>query len=388
MTKIGNERLAGRIDFWSRSIALLFAAVLAQSTIAKAEADMGIEKTVYGKLSDGTQVDLYTLTNSHGLVCKIMTYGGIITELHVPDRNGKSADVVLGCDSLKAYEQDHSYFGAILGRVANRIAKGRFTLDGKTYTLAINNPPNSLHGGKKGFDRMIWKASTDRREDAVSLRLTYSSPDGEEGFPGTLNVTVTYTLNDKNELRTDNEATTDKATPVNLSNHTYWNLAGAGNGEVLDQVLMLAADNYTPFDSTLIPTGEIAPVKGTYLDFTKPTSIGAHFTEFTNRAPGYDNNFVIDGGGRRVVFAARAVDPNSGRALEVWTDQPGVQLYTPNYRDNSKPSKHGAIYRGFGAFCLETQAFPDTINHPDFPQSTIRPRQTYHRVTVWKFSTQ
>jgi len=349
---------------------------------------MGIEKKAYGKLADGTQIDLYTLTNHHGLVCKIINFGAIITELHVPDRNGKTADVVLGYDDLNSYRANYSYFGATLGRVANRIAKGKFTLDGKTYTLAINNPPNHLHGGIHGFDKKVWQAEPTTGNDSVSLRLTYTSPDGEEGYPGNLKSTVTYTLNDKNELRMDYEATTDKATPVNLSNHTYWNLAGAGNGEVLDQVLTLAADNYTPFDATLIPTGEIAPVKGTLLDFTAPTPIGARFGGFMDHAPGYDNNFVLNGGGKKLAFAARVIERRSGRVLEVWTDQPGVQLYTPNYHDNKTPMKHGAIYRGYGAFCLETQAFPDTINHPNFPSCTLRPGETYRRTTLWRFSTQ
>lgn len=347
---------------------------------------MGIEKSVYGTMPDGTEVDVYTLTNSHGLVCKIINYGGIITELHVPDRDGKLADVVLGFDDLKSYREHNPYYGCILGRVANRIAKGRFTLDGHTYHLAINNGPNSLHGGIIGFDKKVWHAEALTNKDSVSLRLSYTSFDGEEGYPGNLKSIVTYTLNDKNELRTDYEATTDKATPVNLSNHTYWNLAGAGNGEIINQVLTLNADHYTPFDSTQIPTGEIAPVKGTLLDFTAPAPIGARFDQFTNHAPGYDNNFVINGGGKKLTFTARVTDPKSGRVLEVWTDQPGVQLYTPNYKGNKTPSKHGAIYSGHGAFCLETQNFPDTINHPNFPQCTVRPGDVYRRATVWKFS--
>lgn len=379
---------AGRCLFRKTFVPLLLAVLVAKSSMAQPEVRMGIEKKTYGKLPDGTQIDVFTLTNHHGLLCKIINFGAIITELHVPDRNGKSADIVLGYDDFDSYRESHSYFGATLGRVANRIAKGRFTLDGKTYTLAINNPPNHLHGGIRGFDKAVWQAEPTGGDDSVSLRLTYTSPDGEEGYPGNLKTAVTYTLNDKNELRMDYEATTDKATPVNLSNHTYWNLAGAGNGEVLDQVLTLAADNYTPFDSTLIPTGEIAPVKGTLLEFTSPTPIGAHFAEFKNREPGYDNNFVINGGGKKLAFAARVLDPRSGRILEVWTDQPGVQLYTPNYRNNKTPMKHEAVYHGYGAFCLETQAFPDTINHPDFPSCTVRPGETYRRSTMWKFSAQ
>jgi len=345
-----------------------------------------IQKTHFGTLPDGTQVDLYTLTNSGGLICKIMTYGGIITEMHVPDRNGKLADIVLGYESLQQYLERSPYFGAIVGRVANRIAKGRFTLDGHTYALATNNGPNHLHGGIRGFDKVVWHAEPVTRDDGVSLRLTYNSRDGEEGYPGTLKAAVTYTLTEKNELRMDYEATTDKPTPVNLSNHTYWNLAGEGS--ILDHVVTMAADRYTPVDDALIPTGEIKPVKGTPMDFTSPASIGSRFDQLTAKPPGYDHNFVLNSGGKEFLFAVRVHEPKSGRLLEVWTDQPGVQFYTGNFLDGSLKGKGGRSYERHAAFCLETQQFPDFVNHPNFPQSILRPGQTYHQSTVFRFSTQ
>jgi aldose 1-epimerase len=339
----------------------------------------GIQKSSFGTLPDGTEVELYTLTNTNGLICKIITYGTIITELHVPDRKGKLTDIVLGYDTLPQYLQG-SARGVIVGRVANRIAKGRFTLDGQTYKLAVNNGPNHLHGGIKGFDKVVWKAEPLKQKGSVALRMAYTSPDGEEGYPGTLKTTVTYTLNDKNELRMDYEATADKPTPVNLSNHTYWNLAG--DGVVLDHVLTLAAAYYTPTDNTLIPTGEIKPVKRTLLDFTSPTGIGARFNQM--KSPGYDNNFVLNSGGKQLAFAARVLEPKSGRVLEIWTDQPGIQLYTANHLSGS--GKHGIVYQPYSAFCLETQNFPDAINHTNFPPSILRPGETYRSTTIHRFS--
>lgn len=337
-------------------------------------------------MPDGKQVDLYTLTNKSGVVCKIMTYGGIITEIDVPDREGKTVDIVLGYDALSRYLEKSPYFGAIVGRVANRIAKGQFTLDGYTYTLATNNGPNHLHGGIRGFDKVVWQAEPITRENGVSLRLTYTSPDGEESYPGTLKAVVTYTLNEKNELRIDYEATTDKPTPVNLTNHSYWNLAG--EGDILDHVVTIAADRYTPVDNGLIPTGEIKPVKGTPMDFTSPTGIGSRFDQLTNKPPGYDHNFVLNSGGKEFAFAARVRDPKSGRVLEVWTDQPGVQFYSGNFLDGSLKGKGGKSYVRHAAFCLETQQFPDFVNHPNFPQNILKPGQTYHQSTVFRFSTQ
>ncbi|MDB6123288.1 MAG: mro [Pedosphaera sp.] len=392
------KRLIGQIEGWSkqfRRLGLLFLAsiclnVFLGTTIDSAqpaeknESHKGIQKSSFGKLPDGKEVDLYTLTNTNGLVCKIITYGAIITELHVPDRNGKLTDVILGYDTLPQLLQG-GVRGAIVGRVANRIAKGRFTLDGHTYTLAVNNGPNHLHGGNKGFDKVVWHAEPRTRRDGVSLRLTYVSPDGEEGYPGRLKVALAYTLTDKNELQMDYEAVTDKPTPVNLSNHTYWNLAG--EGVVLDHLLTLAADHYTPTDNTLIPTGEIKPVKDTPFDFTSPVPVGSRFSQL-GKPPGYDNNFVLNSGGGKLAFAARVLEPKSGRVMEVWTDQPGVQLYTANHLNGSPKGKNGVAYQPYSGLCLETQDFPDAVNHTNFPSTILRPGQTYRKSTVCRFSAQ
>jgi aldose 1-epimerase len=339
------------------------------------------QKSSFGKLPDGTAVDLYTLTNANGLIAKITNYGTIIAELHVPDRKGKLGDVVLGFDNLAQYLKGHPCFGCTVGRVANRIAKGRFTLDGKTYSLAINNGPNHLHGGLKGFDKKLWKAEA---QSGAAVKFAYISPDGEEGYPGTLDVAVTMTLTDANELRLDYRATTDRATPVNLTNHSYFNLAG--HGDVLRHELMIAANNYTPSDSTLIPTGEIKPVKGTPMDFTWPQPIGARFPQLHTVPLGYDHNFVLNGGGKRLALAARVYEPESGRVMEVHTTEPGVQLYTANGLDGSLTGKNGVVYRQHGGFCLEVQHFPDSVNQPAFPSVILRPDQIYRQTTVFKFS--
>jgi aldose 1-epimerase len=363
---------------------LLAAACLAGPAAAD-KPQPGVAKKPFGKTADGTPVDLYVLTNSNGMVAKIMSYGVTVTELHVPDAAGKVEDVVLGFDDLDGYLKGHPFFGCIAGRVANRIAKGRFTLDGKEYKLAVNNGPNSLHGGKKGFDKVVWTGEAHRLTEAAAVRFSYLSPDGEEGYPGNLKVTVTYTLTDQNELKIDYTATTDKATPVNLTNHSYFNLAGAKSGDVLAQELMLAADNYTPTDATLIPTGEIRPVKGTPLDFTKPTPIGARIREL-KATNGYDHNFVINGGGKELTLGARARDPKSGRVMEMWTTEPGVQLYTANGLDGSLKGKGGVAYVRHAGFCLEAQHFPDSVNHPEFASVILRPGQTYKQTTLYRFS--
>lgn len=342
-----------------------------------------IEKNKFGTLPNGTAVDLYTLTNRNGLVAKITNYGTIITELHVPDRRGRLGDVVLGFDNLGQYLQKHPYFGASVGRVANRIAKGRFTLDGKTYQLAINNGPNHLHGGLVGFDKKVWKAEP--QADAA-VKFSYTSPDGEEAYPGTLQVTVFMSLTDENELRIDYTATADQATPVNLTNHSYFNLLG--QGPILEHELLLAADYYTPVDAGLIPTGEIKTVKGTPLDFTTPRPIGSRIKQVGNEETGYDHNFVLNGGGKALTLAARVSEPLSGRVLEVHTTQPGVQLYTANYLDGTLKGKNGISYGRQTAFCLETQHYPDSVNHPNFPSTILRPGQTYRQTTVHKFATQ
>lgn len=345
-----------------------------------------IEKSNFGKLPDGTAVEQYTLTNSKGAFCKIITYGGIVTELHVPEKKGTLADVVLGFDNLDGYLKGHPYFGAITGRVANRIAKGKFTLDGQTYSLAINNGPNHLHGGLKALDKVVWKATTDKSRDGAAVKLTYTSPDGEENYPGTLNMTVTYIWTDNNELRIDYEAKTDKATPVNLTNHSYFNLAGAGSGDVFAHELMLTAGNFTPSDDQLIPTGEIKPVQGTPMDFTKTKSIGKEIQALLNQPHrGYDHNFVLDNKGKSIALAARVSEPKSGRVMEILTDQPAIQLYTGNFLEETR-GKAGEVYQRHGGFCLETQHFPDSVNHPNFPSTILRPGEEYRTTTIHRFS--
>lgn len=343
-----------------------------------------ISKTPFGTMPDGTAVDQYTLTNADGLVCKVITYGGVITELHVPDLAGRMGDVVLGFDNLRQYIEESPCFGAIVGRVANRIAKGRFTVDGRTYQLAINNGPNTLHGGLRGFDKVVWKAEAADGPDGPAVALTYVSPDGEESFPGTLTVKVTYTLTSGNEVRIDYEATTDKATPVNLTNHSYFNLAC--KGDVLNQVLQLKASRYTPSDEGLIPTGSLAEVAGGPLDFTLAKPIGRDIRKVPGRTNGYDHNYVIDGHGHGLVLAARVSDPASGRTLEVATDQPGVQLYTMNGLSRPLVGKHGENYPVHGGFCLETQHYPDSVNQPSFPSTLLRPGQTLRSTTIYRFA--
>ena len=340
-----------------------------------------VSKITFGKLPDGSAADLYTLRNANGLLAKITNYGTIVTELHVPARNGTIGDVVLGFDNLAQYLKGHPYFGCTVGRVANRIAQGRFTLEGKTYSLAVNNGPNHLHGGLKGFDKVLWTAEP--QKDA-SVRFTYASRDGEESYPGAVAVAVTMTLTDANELRIDYSATTDKPTPVNLTNHSYFNLAGTG--DILGHELQLAADRYTVSDATLIPTGEIKPVKGTPLDFTAARPIGSRFSELKGDPVGYDDNYVLNGGGKSLAFAARVSEPKTGRVMEVHTTQPGVQLYTGNFLDGSLKGKRGVVYARHTGFCLETQHYPDSVNHPDFPSVILRPGQTYRQATVFRFS--
>ena len=347
-----------------------------------------VEKKDFGKTDDGTAVDLYILTNANGVKAKIITYGGIVTELHTPDRDGKMADVVLGFDDLKSYLAGHPFFGAVAGRVANRIAKGTFTLDGKEYKLAINNGPNSLHGGKEGFDKKVWKAESFDGTNGVGVKMSYTSPDGEEGYPGTLSTTMTYTLTDNNELRIDYHATTDKATIVNLTNHSYFNLAGHGSGDILGHELLIAADKYTPTDDTLIPTGELAPVKGTPLDFTTPHTIGERIGQIKKSIGGYDHNFVLKSGGGKsalIAGAARAHEPKTGRVLEMYTTEPGVQFYTGNFLDGKVKGK-GTAYQKHQGFCLEAQHFPDSVNQPNFPSVILRPGKTYTQTTVYRFS--
>lgn len=336
-------------------------------------------------MSDGSEVRIYTLSNGKGMTAKITEYGALLTELWVPDRNGKPGNVVLGFDNLDRYVKGHPFFGATTGRVANRIAKGRFTLDGKEYALAVNNGPNHLHGGIKGFDKRVWKSRPLRglsRE--IAVEFTYVSQDGEEGYPGTLTTTVVYTLTDNNELRIDYAARTDKATIVNLTNHSYFNLAESGS--ILDHLLMINADHYTVADDTLIPTGELAPVKGTGLDFTQPRRIGERISDYLSFAKGYDHNFVLNGGGKSLSLAARVQEPRTGRIMEVWTTEPGVQLYCGNHLDGSLTGVGGVVYKQHTGFCLETQHFPDAINKLGFPSVILRPEQIFRSTTVHRFS--
>ncbi len=346
---------------------------------------MSVTSAPFGALPDGTPVEIYTLTNRKGIEARIMTYGATLVSLRLPDRSGRPDDVLLGFDDLAGYLGTHPYFGVVVGRYANRIAKGRFTLGGVTYTLAQNNNGNSLHGGLRGFDKVVWKAEPVPGRGAVGVRLTYRSPDMEEGYPGNLAVTVVYTLTDADELKIAYEAVTDKATPVNLTNHAYWNLAGQGRGDILGHILELFADQYTAVDSAanLIPTGEIKDVRGTPLDFTAPHPIGERIAQVEG---GYDHNFVIRKGRGPLAPAARVVEPSSGRVLEVFTDQPGIQLYTGNFLDGTVKGKGGTAYAKHAGFCLETQHFPDSPNHPNFPSTILEPGKTYATVTVHKFT--
>jgi aldose 1-epimerase len=369
--------------FLALPLALLLAVPLSAAD-PKEKPMPGIEKSSFGKTEDGAEVDLYTLTNANGMKAKIITYGGIITELWVPDKNGKLADVVLGHDNLKSYLAGHPFFGAIAGRVANRIAKGKFKLDGKEYTLATNNGTNHLHGGKKGFDKVVWKAHP-VTVGSPTLVLTYTSKDGEEGYPGNLDVTVVYTLTNRNALQIDYTAKTDKATPVNLTNHSYFNLAGHDSGDILGHEMEIFADRYTPTDDTLIPTGKIEPVKGTPLDFTSATPVGKHIKEIKAEPVGYDHNFVLRPA-RGLKTAARVTEPKSGRVMEVITSEPGVQFYTGNFLSGSDKGKGGAVYKQYSGLCLETQHFPDSVNHPEFPSMILKPGAKYETTTIYTFS--
>jgi aldose 1-epimerase len=344
---------------------------------------MDVTRAPFGNLPDGTPVEIFTLTNGRGLKARLMTYGATLVSLGLPDRTGAPADCVLGYDSLDGYLKSSPYFGAIVGRYGNRIAKGRFTLDGVTYTLATNNGENHLHGGNRGFDKVVWAGEPFVDSDAVGVIFTYLSRDGEEGYPGNLKVRVAYELTGADELRIDYEATTDKATPVNLTSHSYFNFTG-GRRDILGHELMLAATRYTPVDAGLIPTGELRPVEGTPMDFTSPMPIGSRIAQV---AGGYDHNFVLKGGGGTPVLAARVVEPESGRAMDIFTTEPGIQFYSGNFLDGSITGKGGQVYAKHWGFCLETQHFPDSPNHPNFPNTILRPGETYRSRTVHTFST-
>ena len=339
----------------------------------------------FGSLDDGTPVDLYTLKNAKGATAKVITYGATLTELWVPDRSGKLGDVVLGFDNLQGYLGKEPFLGATVGRIANRIAKGKFKLDGKEYSLEINDPPNNLHSGSNDLSRKVWKAEPVHERDGAAVRFTIDSPDGDEGFPGNLQVTVLYRLTNNNELQLEYTAKTDKATPINLTNHSYFNFGA--DKDVLAHVLHVNADKYTVLDATMIPTGEIRPVKGTPLDFTHPVAIGAHIAEIPGTPGGYDHNFVVSPEPGRLKLAASVFDPSSGRQMEVWTTEPGVQFYTGNFLDGTNTGKRGVVYTKHFGFCLETQHFPDSVNHPAFPSTILRPGSVYSTQTTYKFST-
>lgn len=354
-----------------------------------AEAAIRVTKQAFGKTKDGTAVDLFVLSNDSGMEVAIATYGGIIVRLTAPDRHGRPADVVLGLDTLDGYLKGHPYFGCIVGRYGNRIARGRFTLNGIEHKLATNNGENHLHGGLKGFDKAVWKAREIQAPEARGVELSHLSKDGDEGYPGNLSVKVAYTLSDRNELAIDYSATTDKDTVVNLTNHTYFNLAGQGEGDILAHELTLLAGRFTPVDKGLIPTGEIQSVKGTPFDFTKPVAIGARIDQDDEQlrfGMGYDHNFVLDSAGGTLAKAAEVHDPKSGRVLEVWTTEPGVQFYTGNFLDGSLTGKGGKVYRRRYGFCLETQHFPDSPNRPEFPSVVLKAGGVHRSKTVWKFS--
>jgi aldose 1-epimerase len=343
-----------------------------------------VDKAQFGTMPDGTVIEAYTLYNSLGASAKLITYGATVAELHVPDKNGKMGDVVLGFDNLPGYLGPHPHFGGAIGRYGNRIAKGKLTVDGKEYQLAINNPPNSLHGGPTGFDKRVWKGESVEVKDGAAVRFIYFSKDGEENFPGNLTATVTYTLTNTNEFKLEYTATTDKDTVVNLTNHSYFNLSGDGSGDILKYVLYLNADNYTPVDPTLIPTGEIASVANTPLDFRKPTEIGGHIGEIKGIG-GYDHNFVVNGKAGTLRIAAQVSDPASGRQMDVWTTEPGVQFYSAIGLDGSIKGKGGVAYQKYGAICLETQHFPDSPNRPNFPSTVLKPGMKFHSETIYKF---
>jgi aldose 1-epimerase len=353
-----------------------------------------ISQAPFGKTTDGTPVEIYTLRNSKGMEARIMTYGGIIVSLKVPDKNGNFGDVVLGFDSLDGYVNDAyikgcPYFGALIGRYGNRIAKGKFTLDGKEYTLAINNAPNSLHGGQTGFDKRVWKATTFLTADGPVLQLTYLSKDGEEGYPGNLSVTATYTLTEDNGVLLHYTATTDKATLCNLTQHSYFNLAG--KGDILNHLVYINADKFTPVDKTLIPNGELKPVAGTPFDFRTPTAVGARINaddEQIKFGNGYDHNWVVNKPLGKLGLVARVTESTTGRVMEVLSTEPGVQFYTGNFLDGSITGKGGWVYQLRNGLCFEPQHYPDSPNHPQFPSAELKPGQTYQSTIIYRFSVQ
>ena len=344
----------------------------------------------FGKLQDGTAVNLYTLTNAKGVTMTVTNYGGRITSLKVPDKSGKMEDIVLGFDNLDGYLAENPYFGALIGRYGNRIGGAQFKLDGKVYHLAKNDGPNSLHGGIKGFDKVFWAGSDVSAKDAQALSLRYVSNDGEEGYPGTLTSMVTYTLTSNSELKIEYVATTTADTVLNLTNHSYWNLAGAGSGDILKHQMTIEASKFTPVDKTLIPTGKLENVEGTPFDFRKATAIGERIEKDDQQlkyGKGYDHNYCIDGADGSLKRCAQVTDPSTGRSMEILTTQPGVQFYTGNFLDGTIKGKGGKVYGHRGAFCMETQHYPDSPNKPEFPTTVLKPGQEYRQTTVYRFTT-
>jgi aldose 1-epimerase len=345
-----------------------------------------VARADFGTTAEGEAVEVFTLTNPSGLRVQAISYGGIITSLETPDRQGALDDVVLGFDDLEPYLAGTPYFGAIIGRYGNRIAGGRFTLEGETYELATNDGPNHLHGGARGFDKVVWRGEPFENDSTVGVAFTYTSPAGEEGYPGTLNARVTYTLTDRNELVVDYLATTDAPTPVNLTQHSYFNLAGGGS--ILGHELMIDASAFTPVDSTLIPTGELRPVEGTPFDFRTPTAIGARIEQEHEQLAnglGYDHNFVLDRSGEGLAHAARVVEPTTGRTLDIHTTEPGIQFYSGNFLDGTITGKDGVVYEHRSGFCLETQHYPDSPNQEAFPSTILRPGEEYRTRTIMTF---
>jgi aldose 1-epimerase len=348
-----------------------------------------VKVTVKGKTMDAP-ITAWTLVNRAGMKVKCTNYGAIVTEIHAPDKSGKTADVALGFDTLEGYLKGHPYFGSNAGRCANRIAKGKFSIDGKEYTVATNNGPNHLHGGEKGFDKKVWKGESFQAAAGPGVKFSYTSPDGEEGYPGTLAATVSYTLTNDNELVVEYNATTDKPTLCNLAHHSYFNLGGHNSGDILGHEVQIFAANNTPADDTLIPTGKIAPVAGTPFDFTKPKPAGKDLKAAGGMPVGFDLNYVLDKGTTdRPVLAARVTEPKSGRVLEVLTTEPGLQFYTGNFLDGTNVGKGGAVYKQYNGFCMEPQKFPDSVNKPEWKEKSnpvLRPGETYKQTTVYKFT--
>ena len=365
---------------------------MSASDASGSKGHLDVKRERFGTMPDGTVVHRYTLTNARGMEVKLITYGGAIQSLRVPDRHGRKANVTLGFSTLDGYlSTGNPYFGCITGRYANRIDEGRFTLDGVTYQLAINNPPNHLHGGNVGFDKRVWDAEVVHGKGTVGVRFHRISADNEENYPGALDTTVTYTLNNHNALRMHYQATTTEPTIVNLTNHAYWNLAGEGSGDINDHKLRLNASHFTPVDSTLIPTGAIPSVAGTPMDFTHSTRIGKRIRDYgfeqLQFGRGYDHNWVLDRHGSGLELAARLEDPSSGRVLEVLTDQPGIQFYSGNFLDGTVVGTSGRAYRQGDGLALETQHYPDSPNHPNFPSTVLRPGDRYDTTSVYQFST-